>query len=478
MSAVLSPVESDFMDGSNVAQLRVPPNSVQSESSVLGALLLDNNAFHRMGDSPLIADDFYRYDHRLIFAAISALITANKPADVVTVFVELEKSGKGEEVGGLAYLNSLATYIPSASNIRRYAEIVREQSILRKLVAASDAIAVSAFNPQGQTVDALLDGAEQQILNIGLARKGVSDGDFIPIYEGMLAHSAILERRHHGELTAWPTGLADLDEYLEGGFRPGELVIVGARPSMGKTALGMTIGVNMAQHRTVAVLSMEMSHGEVNDRLTAMLGNVSMTAVKRPARGEGLAWDRVMEGVDKAKGLRLHISDQGALTIHQVRTKARNLKRKHGLDVLVVDYIGLMTGLDQKANRNTQLGEVSRGLKALAKELQICVLCLAQLNRNAEEKPDQMPQMSNLRDSGEIEQDADVILFIKRPIMANPELNDEWKYYAKLSVAKNRQGRCGYLHLTYLGEQTRFGSWSGQPPMNRAVVKGGSKGME
>jgi replicative DNA helicase len=179
----------------------------------------------------------------------------------------------------------------------------------------------------------------------------------------------------------------------------------------------------------------------------------------------------VLEGVERAKALRLHVSDQGGLNINQVRSKARNAKRLFGLEVLVVDYIGLMNGLDPKANRNAQLGEISRGLKNLAKELQICVLCLAQLNRKAEERPDQMPQMSDLRDSGEIEQDADVIVFIKRPIMVNPELGDEWKHYAKASVAKNRQGQCGYLNLSYLGEQTRFGNWAGPAPMKDKPVK-------
>jgi replicative DNA helicase len=245
---------------------------------------------------------------------------------------------------------------------------------------------------------------------------------------------------------------------------------------MGKTALGLTIGVHMAAQYGVGLLSMEMSHGEVNDRLTAMLGSVSLSSVKRPNKGDGLKWDRVLEGVDRAKTLNLHTSDQGGLNINQVRSKARNLKRLHGLDVLVVDYIGLMSGLDARANRNTQLEEISRGLKTLAKELGICVLCLAQLNRKSEERPDQMPMMSDLRDSGAIEQDADVIVFIKRPIMANPELGDEWNHYAKLSVAKNRQGRCGYLNLSYIGEQTKFSGWAGEPPRKEKTAHAG-RGM-
>jgi len=473
MSAVLLEPEG-FMDG--IAQLRIPPHSIESESSVLGALLLDNGAWDRVVDL-LTEGDFYRLEHRLIFTAIVRMIGAGKPADVVTVFDELEKTGKANEAGGLGYLASLAQFVSGTGSIRRYAEIVRERAILRKLVTASDEIAAAAFSTEGNTIAQVLDEAERKILAIGLSQNRGADDDWVSAYDGMVNHSQILERRHAGELTAWPTHLPDLDEYLEGGLRPGELVIVGARPSMGKTALGLTIGVNMAAERPVSVLSMEMSHMEVNDRLTAMLGGVSLSEVKRPARGEGLDWTRVCDGTEKAKYLRMQVSDQGALTINQVRSKARNAKRKTGMDVLVLDYIGLMTGLNPKDNRNTQLGEISRGLKALAKELQICVLCLAQLNRKAEERVDQMPQMSDLRDSGEIEQDADVIIFIKRPVMANPELGLEWKHYAKVSVAKNRQGRCGYLDLSYIGEQTRFSSWAGPAPVKqKAETK--HKGMQ
>jgi replicative DNA helicase len=444
-----------------IAQLRIPPHSVEAESSVLGGLLLEGSAWDRVGD--FLADsDFYRHEHKLIFSSIRDLARGGKPVDAITVYEHLESSGKAEEAGGLPYLNSLAQFVMSAANIQRYAEIVREHSLRRRLVSAADEIASSAFSPNGQTIDSVVDAAQQKLLALSISSS--SGDDWTSAYEGMVTHSELLERRNSGELEAWATGLSDLDEYLEGGFRPGELVIVGARPSMGKTALGLSIGVHMARERVVGFLSMEMSKQEVNDRLTAMLGHVSMSSVKRPRKGDGLQWGSVLEGVERAKELRLHISDQGGLNINQVRTKARNAKRLFGLQVLVVDYIGLMSGLDQRQNRNAQLGEISRGLKNLARELELAVVCLAQLNRKAEERSEQMPQMSDLRDSGEIEQDADVILFIKRPIMANPELGDEWKNYAKLAVAKNRQGRCGHLDLAYIGEQTRFTSWGGPAP--------------
>jgi replicative DNA helicase len=452
------------------ATLRVPPQSIEAEAGVLGCLLMQNDVWDRVGDT-LVEADFYRHEHKLVFSAIGGLVLARKVADVITVYEHLKAAGQDDAAGGLVYLNTLAQSVSSASGARRYAEIVRERSILRKLVAASDEIAESAFNTQGRAVDGLLDEAQQKIMKITDARR--EGDDWVDIHEGMALHTQVLEDRSEGKLPAMGTGLSDLDEYLEGGLRPGELVIVGARPSMGKTALGLTIGVHVARDYSVGLLSMEMSHSEVNDRLTAMLGNVSLSAVKRPKKGAGLDWSQVMEGVDRAKELNLSTSDQGGLNINQVRSKARALKRLRGLHVLVVDYIGLMSGLDPKANRNTQLGEISRGLKTLAKELGICVVCLAQLSRKAEERPDQMPQMSDLRDSGEIEQDADVILFIKRPIMANPDLGQEWNRYAKLSVAKNRQGRCGYLHLSYQGEQTRFSGWAGDPPTKEKTAHRG-----
>lgn len=445
------------------AMLRVPPQSLEAEGAVLGALLQNNEL---LADLTLPLEAFYSQLHREVYRAIQELARARQPFDTLTVFEHLRAGSDMEEGALLAAISELTAYMPSAGNARKYADIVLERYTSRRLVAAGDEIAQIGFS-DGPVADRV-DQAQALLSKLVSERK---EDDWTGIYEGMLAHSQVLEQRHSGGIEAWSTGLADLDEYLEGGLRPGELVIVGARPSMGKTALGLTVGVHLALERPVAFLSMEMSKTEVNDRLTAMLGHVSMSSVKRPRRGEGLHWGRVLEGVEKAKTLRLHVSDQGGLNINQVRSKARNAKRQFGLEVLVVDYIGLMTGLDAKANRNAQLGEISRGLKNLAKELQVCVLCLAQLNRKAEERADQMPQMSDLRDSGEIEQDADVILFIKRPIMNDPELGPEWANYARLAVAKNRQGRCGLLDLAYIGDETRFGNWPGPAPQKAQPAK-------
>lgn len=438
--------------------------ALEAENSLIGALLLDNAAWDRIGDM-IKPEHFYSEQNRMIFAEVAKQLSAGKSCDVITVAAAL-----GER-SSLAEVHALAEYMPSSASIRRYADMVLERAKSRQLMAVSGELSELARDHATSIADRV-DRAQSQLAKL---IEDAPQDEWVGIHQGMAQHTQVLEDRSDGKLEAFATGLTDLDEYLEGGLRSGELVIVGARPSMGKTALGLTIGVHIARRYGVGLLSMEMSHGEVNDRLTAMLGSVSMSSVKRPKKGDGLDWGRVLEGVDLAKTLKLHTCDQGGLNINQVRAKARNLKRLHGLDVLVVDYIGLMSGLDARANRNTQLEEISRGLKGLAKELGIAVLCLAQLNRKSEERPDQMPMMSDLRDSGAIEQDADVIIFIKRPIMSNPELGGDWEHYAKLSVAKNRQGRCGYLNLSYIGDQTKFSGWAGEPPRkDKTVHRGGS----
>lgn len=451
----------EFIDGDG---LRQPPHSVESESSVLGALLLDNRAWDRVGE--LLTDvDFYRQEHRLIFNAIAALLNANREADTVTVYEQLESQGKGELAGGLLYLNHLAQYVPTASNVRRYAEIIRDHSLSRRLASAGDEIASLGFDTS-LGFEARLEAASSKLT---LLERTSPKDEWVSAVDGMVGHLQTLEDRDSGKVSGWSTGLHDLDEVLEGGLHPGALYVIGARPSMGKTAIGMTIGLHIARSHPVGMLSMEMPHADLNDRITAMMSHVGLGFVKRPKRG--LQWDRITEGCEAAKGLRWYANDQSNLTIHQVRIKARQLKRRFGLCVLIVDYIGLMSGTDPKQPRAYQLEEVSRGLKSLAKELEIAVICLAQVNRKVEERADHTPNLSDLRDSGAIEQDADAVLFIHRPKQSNPGLSSEWDHYAKLVVAKNRQGRSGVVvHLSYQGEQTRFGSWAGQIPTNKAVT--------
>lgn len=451
--------------------LRAPPASVESEAAVLGALMLNNGAWDMVGDM-LVEGDFFRPDHRVIFGAIQALILSGKQADTVTVWERVQAIGKAGEVGFVT-ISQLGQYMPSTSNLRRYAEIVRDRSLSRRLVAAGAEISTLGFE-QEQGFDERLEAASSMLLS--LERTAPKD-EWVSAIEGMVGHLQTLEDRDSGKVSGWPTGLTDLDDVLDGGLVPGALYVIGARPSMGKTAFAMSIGLHIARTLPVGMLSMEMPHRDLNDRITAMTGNVSLSFIKRPKKG--LQWDRITDACETAKTLQWYANDQSGLNINQVRSKARQLKRKFGLSVLIVDYIGLMSGTDPKQPRAYQLEEISRGLKALAKELDIAVLCLAQVNRKVEERAEHAPSLSDLRDSGAIEQDADAVMFIHRPIQSNPGLSDEWKHYAKLTVAKNRQGRSGVvISLSYLGEQTRFASWSGPVPTSKTVTNPSKKGFQ
>lgn len=430
-----------------------------AEASIVGALLLDTAALDRVVDL-IKPSDFFDDVHGRVFAEIASQHAAGKAVDLVTVFHGLKGAVD------LTRLNELAQFVPSAANLRRYVDLVVERSRSRALLGVSGQIEVLAMD-HDRPIEDRVDQAQGELVKL------LSDAprdEWVAAYDGMILHNSVVESRAEGKTNAMPTRLLDLDEMLEGGLRPGELVIVGARPSMGKTALAMTIGLNMAEHYTVAMLSMEMPHVELRDRMTAMLGEVSLSSVKRPNKGEGLNWGKVVEGVEKAKQLNFFVTDQGGLNINQVRSKARNVKRLHGLNVLVVDYIGLMSGTDARMPRAYQLEEISRGLKTLAKELEIAVICLAQVNRKVEERADATPSLSDLRDSGAIEQDADVVLFVHRPIQARPDLGQEFKHYAKVSLAKNRNGRCGVFSLHYQGDQTRFSAWYGEPPSGRGAT--------
>ena len=369
MSAVFPDIESEYTPDRQVAQLRIPPHSIEAESSVLGGLLLDNNAWDRVGDI-LKENDFYRYEHKLIFTAVSGLINGSKPADVITVYEVLQSLGKAEEVGGLAYLNSLAQYVPSAGNIRRYAEIVRERGILRKLVTASDEIATNAFNPQGRPVEKILDEAEQKIFNIceegSRMKQGFQSMDTLVV--------DLLDRVQEmadnpNDVTGVPTGFIDLDR-MTSGLQAGDMVVLAARPSMGKTAFAINIAEHVALHEglPVAVFSMEMGAAQLAVRIVGSIGRIDQTNL-RSGKLKDEEWPRLTEAIEKLRTVSLHIDETPGLTPSELRANARRLARQCGkLGLIVVDYLQLMSGSSASGgdNRATELGEISRGLKMLA----------------------------------------------------------------------------------------------------------------
>jgi len=463
MSAVysdhLNELPIDFSADQQVAQLRVPPHSIEAESSVLGGLLLDNGAWDRVGDL-LVDGDFYRYEHQLVYSTIGALVNASKPADVITVFEHLQSQGHADSVGGLGYLNSLAQYVPSASNIRRYAEIVRERAILRKLVSASDEIATQAFNPKGKPVDKILDEAEQKIFNIGEEGSRMKQG--FQSMDSLVVE--LLDRVQEmadnpNDITGVPTGFHDLDR-MTSGLQPGDLVVLAARPSMGKTAFAINIAEHVALNEglPVAVFSMEMGASQLAVRIVGSIGRVDQGHL-RTGKLTDEEWPRLTEAIERLRTVSLHIDETPGLTPSELRANSRRLARQCGkLGLIVVDYLQLMSGSSGSDgdNRATELGEISRGLKMLAKELQCPVIALSQLNRGVEQRTDKRPMMSDLRESGAIEQDADIIMFIYRDDYYNKDSKDPG--VAEIIIGKQRNGPTGTVRLAFLKPLTRFES--------------------
>jgi len=463
MSAVFPDLDEPGAYGQDreIAQLRIPPHSVEAESSVVGGLLLDNNAWDRVGD--LLKDsDFYRFEHRLIFAAIRELINASKPADVITVFERLQSIGKAEEVGGLAYLNSLAQYVPSASNIRRYAEIVRERGILRKLVTASDEIATNAFNTEGRAVEKILDEAQQKIFNIG--EEGARNKQGFQSMDTLVVD--LLDRVQEmadsdGDVTGVATGFHDLDR-MTSGLQPGDMIVLAARPSMGKTAFAVNIAEHVALNEglPVAIFSMEMGAAQLAVRIVGSIGRIDQGHL-RTGKLTDEEWPRLSDAIERLRTISLHIDESPGLSPSELRSNSRRLARQCGkLGLIVVDYLQLMSGSSSSGggdNRATELGEISRGLKMLARELQCPVIALSQLNRSVEQRPDKRPMMSDLRESGAIEQDADIIMFIYRDEYYTKDACKE-PGVAEVIIAKHRNGPVGTVKLAFLRNITKFES--------------------
>ena len=448
---------SQFSSDKQLDAIKLPPHSVEAEQSVLGGLLLENTAWEKIADLVTEAD-FYRHDHCLIYRHITTLIERAKPADVITVAESLESNAELINVGGLAYLGALAQNTPSAANIRRYAEIVRERSVMRKLVTVGTDIAESAYNPMGRSASQLLDEAEGKVFEIAEAGARGQQGftEIQPLLTQVVERiDELFQRDNPSDITGIPTGFHDLDQKTSG-LQSGDLVIVAGRPSMGKTAFSLNIAENVALETglPVAVFSMEMAGTQLVMRMLGSIGRLDQHKV-RTGRLQDDDWQKLTYAVGKLNDAPIFIDESAALTALELRARARRLHRQCGkLGLIVVDYLQLMSGTSQGENRATEISEISRSLKALAKELSVPVIALSQLNRSLEQRPNKRPVMSDLRESGAIEQDADLILFIYRDEVYNPDTQD--KGVSEIIIGKQRNGPIGTIRLTFLGEYTRF----------------------
>ena len=461
--AVAQSVARESSADAQLVALRVPPHSVEAEQSLLGALLIDNQAFDRIADL-VAAEDFYRDDHRRIWRHIQRLLENSRPADVVTVAESIEGSEDKDKTGGPSYLAALSQNTPSSLNVRRYAELVRERAVQRRLAQVATEIAESALAPSGKEVGQLLDEAESKIFQI--AESGARRD------QGLIGIAPILgkvyERIDHlhnqdnpSDITGVPTGFTDLD-IRTAGLQPGDLVIIAGRPSMGKTAFALNIAEHVALHPSVrlpvAIFSMEMSSSQLAIRMLSSIAKVDAHKL-RTGRLADEEWSQLTEAMGRLHETSIHVDETPALNALEVRARARRLKREYSkLGLVIVDYLQLMSASSHGENRATEISEISRSLKALAKELEVPVIALSQLSRAVEQRNDRRPMMSDLRESGAIEQDADVILFIYREEVYSPD-KEEAKGRAEIIIGKQRNGPIGRVDLTFLGRFTRFANF-------------------
>lgn len=449
------------MADDSISKLRLPPHSLEAEQSLLGGLLIDNEALDKVADLVSV-NDFYRQDHQIIFQHIHHLIEKSQPADIVTLGESLESNSELNTVGGLEYLGLLAESTPTAANIRGYAQIIRERSIMRNLVEVGTNIVDNALSPQGRDAQQLLDESESKIFQIAEAGKNDRLG-FTDIKE-LLPQVAeridqLFQRDNPSDVTGIPTGYKDLD-MMTSGLQPGDLIIIAGRPSMGKTSLAL----NMCEYVSIdtglptAVFSMEMASTQLVSRLIGSVGKLNQHKM-RTGQLDDNDWEKLSYALGQLNEAPIFIDEGSALNPYEVRARARRLHKQCGrLGLIVIDYLQLMGSAGSTENRATEISEISRSLKALAKELNVPVVALSQLNRSVEQRPDKRPVMSDLRESGAIEQDADVIMFIYRDEVYNPETPD--KGMAEIILAKQRNGPVGRVKLTFLGEYTKFENYA------------------
>ena len=438
-------------------RLKLPPHSIEAEQSLLGGLMLDHKSWDKIADV-VSADDFYRKDHRIIFTAIANLAEDANPCDVVTVSEWLDNRSELEAAGGLEYIASLANETPGAANARSYAKILRERSMLRSLISAGNEISGAAFASDGRTASEIVDDAERLVFEIAESGSRGRSGfkSLKQILPDAVDRIDVLHQSD-GDITGISSGFAEFDK-LTAGLQPGDLVIVAGRPSMGKT----TFAVNMAENAAIgaqvptAIYSMEMPAQQLAFRMISSLGRVDQTHL-RTGKFPDEDWSRINTAVQLMSDAPIFIDDTPGLSPTEIRARARRLQREHGLGLIVVDYLQLMSVPGNKENRATEISEISRSLKALAKELSLPVVALSQLNRSVEQRTDKRPVMSDLRESGAIEQDADVIIFIYREEVYNQETPR--KGIADISIAKQRNGPIGDFPLTFVGRYTKFENW-------------------
>lgn len=439
--------------------LKVPPHSIQAEQSLIGGLMLDNATWDQIADI-VTGKDFYRREHQLIFESIKELVEKSAPYDVITIAEILEQKDEVDNVGGLAYISTLAKDTPTAANIKAYAGIVREKSVLRQLIHTGTLIADAAYQPQGRKCTELLDYSEQLVFQIA-EQSSRNDGGFKSIKTLLGTAVETIEALHENDssITGVSTGFMDLDNETSG-LQPSDLIIVAGRPSMGKTTFAMNIAENVAvgSKLPVAVFSMEMPGESLAMRMMSSLGRIDQHKVRTGKLSED-EWPRLTSAVSLLNDAPLFIDDTAALSPIELRARSRRLMRENGqLGLIVIDYLQLMQSGGNSDNRAGEISEISRGLKALAKELKVPVIALSQLNRNLEQRPNKRPVMSDLRESGSIEQDADLVVFIYRDEVYNPDSADKGK--AEIIIAKHRNGPIGTTNLTFLGQYTKFENYA------------------